>query len=95
MDPTACGALINQGIDKALRLIKDMILNHNQWTTKRGVLYKPPLWGKSEKDSWQVLTQKVDILSNKLYSLNLWPIMSSNAISCEIYGNYGHYVDDC
>jgi len=68
VDAAVGGALMNKDFTTAYALIKDMALNHYQWTDERALTISSPFEKEAsmnEISSFDHLSDKVDSLSQK------------------------------
>ncbi|KAJ8760080.1 hypothetical protein K2173_010936 [Erythroxylum novogranatense] len=86
IDVAAEGAILNKTYVDAYNLIKEMALNHYQWSNERGATKCTP--GKYDVDALTILSAKVDAMTYRLDRLNVNYVNASSSTSaCEICGS--------
>jgi len=93
IDATAGGTLTSKIEDEAYNLIKEMVFNNFQWTSKRA--QPRQVGGKFEVDAFSLLSAKINAMTKRLDQLNVNTINFSAASPCEICGSIEHISSHC
>ncbi|KAJ8767027.1 hypothetical protein K2173_012538 [Erythroxylum novogranatense] len=94
IDAAVGGAILNKTYADAYNLIKEMALNHYQWSNERGATKRTP--GKYDVDALTILSAKVDAMTHRLDRLNVNSVNAGSSTSaCEICGSVDHLSVHC
>jgi len=88
IDAAARGTSMNKTKDEAYNLIEEMALNNFQWSIERGQPKR--VGGKLEVDALNLLSVKVDAMTQRLDRTNVNALNSSAPLPCEICGSIKH-----
>ena len=93
IDAAAGSTLMSKTEEETYNLIEEMVLNNYQWSCERGQLKR--VGDKYDIDVLNLLTDKMDAMTQKLDKLNVNDVNSYAPSPCDRCGFLDHVTENC